>query len=141
MPFDLAVLDANAADGLQGSFPEIKHWYMAGHSLGGAMAATYISNHSTNFDGLILLAAYSTADLSQTPLKVISIYGSNDQVLNREKYQINLVHLPSDYLEYIIEGGNHAYFGMYGLQKGDGMATLTNEVQIKITADFLSSLI
>ena len=80
MPFDLAVLDANAADGLQDYFPEIKHWYMAGHSLGGAMAATYISKHNANFDGLILLAAYSTADLSQTPLKVISIYGSNDQV-------------------------------------------------------------
>lgn len=141
MPFDLAVLDANAADGLQDYFPEIKHWYMAGHSLGGAMAATYISKHNANFDGLILLAAYSTADLSQTPLKVISIYGSNDQVLNREKYQTNLVHLPSDYSEYIIKGGNHAYFGMYGLQKGDGIAALTNEEQIKATVDFLSPLI
>ena len=141
MPFDLAVLNANAADDLQDNFPEIKHWYMAGHSLGGAMAATYISKHIPNFDGLILLAAYSTVDLSQTPLKVISIYGSNDQILNREKYQTNLVHLPSDYLEYIIEGGNHAYFGMYGPQKGDGIAALTNEAQIKVTSDFLSSLI
>lgn len=141
MPFDLAVFDVNAADGLHEQFPEVTHWYMSGHSLGGSMAATYVSKHLKDFDGLILLAAYSTADLSHTNLEVISIYGSNDQVLNRDKYQENLIHLPSDYKEFILEGGNHAYFGTYGEQKGDGKATLTNSQQIEQTVHLLKDYI
>ena len=39
MPGNLAVLDANAAHGLQQEHPEVTTWYIAGHSLGGAMAA------------------------------------------------------------------------------------------------------
>ena len=60
MPGNLAVLDANAADGLQEKHPEITTWYIAGHSLGGAMAANYAAAHSADYNGLILLAAYST---------------------------------------------------------------------------------
>ena len=45
MPGNLAVLDANAADGLQQKHPEITTWYIAGHSLGGAMAAGYAAAH------------------------------------------------------------------------------------------------
>ena len=51
------MLDADAADGLQQEHPEITAWYMAGHSLGGAMAANYVAAHYEDFDGLILLAA------------------------------------------------------------------------------------
>ena len=141
MPFDLAVFNVNAADGLKEQFPEVTHWYMGGHSLGGSMAATYVSKHLEDFDGLILLAAYSSADLSHTDLEVISIYGSNDQVLNRDKYQENLSRLPSEYKEFILEGGNHAYFGTYGEQKGDGKATLTSSQQIEQTVHLLTDSI
>ena len=47
----------------------IEAWYMGGHSLGGSMAASYLEQHSSEYDGLILLASYSTADLSQTDLR------------------------------------------------------------------------
>lgn len=64
MPFNLAVLDMNAADGIAEQYPDIDRWYIGGHSLGGAMAAAYAANHSGELDGLILLAAYSTKDLA-----------------------------------------------------------------------------
>ena len=134
MPFRLAVFDINAAAGIQEQYPNIQHWYIGGHSLGGSMAASYLVDNVEDFDGLILLGSYSTADLSQTSLKVLSIYGSEDMVLNAEKYNQNKENLPSNFIELIIEGGCHAYFGMYGAQDGDGIPTITNEAQINRTA-------
>lgn len=141
MPCNLAVLDMNAADGIQELFPEIKNWYMAGHSLGGSMAASYIGDNSEDYKGLILLAAYSTEDLSSTDLKVLSIYGTEDQVLNREKYLEYEDNLPKDYKEEEIEGGCHAYFGNYGEQEGDGEAGITPEEQQNLTVEAIKSFL
>ena len=134
MPFRLAVLDVNAAEGILQQFPGVTDWYMAGHSLGGSMAAAYLEKHTDAFTGLILLGAYSTADLSQTTLRALSVYGSEDGVMNREKYEENKKNLPAAYSQYVIEGGNHANFGMYGEQKGDGKAALSPAQQIELTA-------
>ncbi len=135
MPGNLAVLDMNAADGICEQYPEIESWYMAGHSLGGSMAASYIAENTEEFDGVILLASYSTADLSGSGLEVLSIYGSNDGVLNMEKYKECKTNLPEDFSEFIIDGGCHAYFGAYGEQDGDGEAEITREQQIEITVN------
>ena len=135
MPFRLAVFDGNAADGLQENYPKVENWYIGGHSLGGSMAASYLSKHAKVFDGLILLGSYSTADLSDLNVEVLSIYGSEDLVLNRENYETNKENLPDDFKEVIIEGGCHAYFGMYGAQEGDGMPGITNEEQIARTVE------
>ena len=141
MPGNLAVLDMNAADGICEQYPEIESWYMAGHSLGGSMAASYISENAKNFEGIILLASYSTADLSNSGLEVLSIYGSNDGVLNMEKYEEYKPNLPEDFNEFIIDGGCHAYFGAYGEQEGDKKATITRDEQIKITVDEITKFI
>ena len=141
MPGNLAVLDMNAADGICEQYPEIENWYMAGHSLGGSMAASYISENSEKYDGIILLASYSTADLSGSELDVLSIYGSNDGVLNMEKYEECKSNLPEDFKETIIDGGCHAYFGAYGEQEGDKKATITRDEQIEITVDEIINFI
>ena len=141
MPFRLAVLNKNAADGIQEQFPNITTWYMAGHSLGGSMAASYLSEHTDAYKGLILLASYSTNDLSDTPLQVLSIYGSEDQVLNQESYQKYYNNLPTTTLEFCIQGGNHAQFGSYGIQKGDGTATITPEEQLQQTVQIILNFI
>ncbi len=141
MPFRLAVFEVNAADGIQQRYPEIESWYIGGHSLGGSMAASYLADHTENFAGLILLGSYSTADLSETNMNVLSIYGSEDQVLNREKYVANSSNLPNSATEVVIEGGCHAYFGMYGAQNGDGTPTVTNEEQIHSAADAISEMV
>lgn len=139
MPGNLAVLNFNAADGLQQTHPEIMTWYIAGHSLGGAMAANYVAAHSGDYAGLILLAAYSTKDLSQTSLKALSVYGSEDGVLNRESYEKNRVNLPAETTEIVLEGGCHAQFGSYGLQDGDGMPTISGEEQVRQTVEAIVS--
>ena len=141
MPFNLAVFDINAADGIRAEYPEVKDWYIGGHSLGGSMAASYLAEHRDEFKGLVLLGSYSTENLSDTDLRVLSVFGSADKVLNRESYAEYKANLPEDFTEIEIPGGCHAYFGMYGAQEGDGTPTITNEEQIKLTADYIFELI
>lgn len=141
MPFNLAVFDIDAAEGIREEYGNLKEWYMVGHSLGGSMAASYISKRFESFSGLILLASYSTENLSDTNLRVLSVYGSEDGVMNRKKYEKNKSNLPDTFEEIIIEGGCHAYFGMYGEQKGDGTAAISPEEQIILTADAVENFV
>ena len=137
MPFNLAVFDMNAADDIIDKYYNIESWYIAGHSLGGSMAASYLDKNHEKFDGLILLGSYSTADLSSTNLKVLSIYGSEDKVLNLTKYNECKTNMPSNFEEHIIEGGCHAYFGVYGPQDKDGIPSISNEEQISNTVNLI----
>ena len=105
------------------------------------MAAEYLSSHSDTFDGLILLASYSASDLHNSNISVLSDYGSEDHVLNMEKYQSNKKNLPADLTEKIIQGGIHSYFGMYGLQKGDGTPSISNSDQLNPAAEQIASWI
>ena len=139
MPGNLAVLDINAADGIQERYTHVNEWYLAGHSLGGAMASSYLASHAEAYEGIILLGAYATEPLNGE--KVLSIYGSEDRVLNMEKYEEGRANLPADYTELIIDGGCHAYFGAYGAQEGDGVPTITAEAQWDITAQAIARFV
>jgi dienelactone hydrolase len=132
MPFNLAVLDMNAAKGMTDKYPEVDNWYIGGHSLGGSMAASFVADNSNDFDGLILLGSYSTAEVT---LPVLSVYGSEDKVLNREKYDKYKSNINASLTETVIDGGCHAYFGMYGAQDGDGTPSVSNEEQIHLTVE------
>ena len=96
------------------------------------------ADNAESFDGLILLGSYSTEDLSSSSLKVLSVYGSEDTVMNMEKYNECEGNLPDGFTQVIIDGGCHAYFGMYGQQKGDGTPKITNDEQIYKTAQAIS---
>ncbi|MGI6535175.1 MAG: alpha/beta hydrolase [Eggerthellaceae bacterium] len=137
MPLDLAILNQDAATNAMSRYPQVEHWYIAGHSLGGAMAANYASSHADGLEGLVLLAAYSTQDISGTSLDVMSVYGSNDGVLNRENYASDRANLPASTHELVIDGGNHAQFGSYGEQQGDGTASISAEQQRAQTVRFI----
>lgn len=132
MPFHLAVFDINAADTVIKHYPNIKEWYIGGHSLGGAMAASYAADHTAKIKGLILMGAYPTK-LLPDQFPVLALYGSNDHVLNKERLFENAKYA-NTYTSYEIKGGNHAWFGYYGQQKKDGKATITHEKQWEITA-------
>ena len=137
MPFDFAIFDSRAAGRFLKLYPEVENWYMAGHSLGGAMAASYVSRHQADFKGLILLAAYATHDLSDSGLKVLSIYGSNDGVLKMDhysKYHKNLPPVGQGLTEIIIDDGNHAQVACYGSQKCDKASEISFEEQQEKTA-------
>ncbi len=128
MPCNLAFLGMNKATEVMEEY-NYDNWYLAGHSLGGAMAASYAADNSGRLDGLIFLAAYSTKNLSDTDLKILSVYGSEDKVVNMEKIEQGRELMPGDYEEFCISGGNHAGFGAYGEQSGDGTATVSGDEQ------------
>ena len=132
MPFNLAVFGINRADEAI-EFNEEMEWYIAGHSLGGAMASGYAADNLDKLEGLILLSSYPTQELPEN-FPVISLYGSEDGVLDINKYN-DEKSLASNFTEIIIEGGNHAGFGNYGSQSGDGTSKITNEEQWQITVE------
>lgn len=137
MPFNLAVLGVNSANRVIRKYSSVEKWFVGGHSLGGSMAASYAKGHDHKVAGVILLGAYSTANLTGTKLSVFTAYGSEDGVLNMKKYEKNIKNLPNGYSSLVIDGGNHAGFGMYGEQKGDGEAKITAEAQIAIVAEMI----
>ncbi len=141
MPFNLAVLKKTAANGMKDQLFWVDNWYMAGHSLGGSMAAAYAADNKDDYKGVILLGAYSSKNLSNSGLKVASIYGSLDTVMNKDNYVGSMGNLPADLTETIIEGGNHSGFGMYGLQEGDTEATITGVAQIEETARLIAEFV
>ncbi len=128
MPYRLAVFGINRADWVLRDY-SYDHYYVGGHSLGGAMAGSYAAGRLDKLDGIVLLAAYSADDVHAEGFSALSVYGSNDQVLNREKYAENAINLPEDCNEVVVEGGNHAQFGDYGAQDGDGVANISPEEQ------------
>lgn len=138
MPFNLAVFNVNGADGIQDLYPQIDKWILMGHSLGGSMAASYASAHDGQWAGLVLLGSYTTSDLADNNIEVLRIYGSNDQVMNRDAYKQNAVNVRDGSLECIIDGGNHAQFGSYGAQSGDGDATIPVHEQQQETAEIIA---
>ncbi len=132
MPCNLAVLNMNAAKGMTDRYPQIEDWCIGGHSLGGSMAASYAVKNTDEIDGLVLLGSYSTAEMS---LPVLSVYGSEDCVMNREKYEKYKKNIDAALTEEIIDGGCHAYFGCYGEQKGDGTPSISPKEQIDFTVE------
>ena len=141
MPFRLAVFDTHAADEVRKALPEIKHWYIGGHSLGGAVASIEVKAHPGIYEGMILLASFSNEDLSGDSIRVFSVYGSEDRVLDPEKYEQAKAKLPENVTERIIAGGCHAGFGMYGAQDGDGTPVITSGEQILFTAQMIADWI
>ena len=129
MPFNIAFFGADTAGSIINS-TNYSHYILAGHSLGGIVASSYV-NKTGDVDGLVLLAAYST-DKINTP--TLSIYGSEDNVLNMNDYNKSKP-LFSNLTEFEIAGGNHAQFAYYGNQSGDGIANITPENQQNQTAD------
>ena len=148
MPENLAFLRSNAADIIKSQYPDAAKyagdldWYLAGHSLGGVAATTYLGEQEDGiYKGIILCASYPGVDLSKKDVRLLSIYGSEDTVLNKDNYDNSKAFWPSDSEEYVIDGGIHSYFGSYGIQKGDGKPSITNAEQIEIAADVISSFI
>jgi pimeloyl-ACP methyl ester carboxylesterase len=139
---NLAMLDVNAADRAIAAFPEIRHWAVGGHSLGGVAAATYASRH--DIDGLVLWASYPSDDsLKNSKMKVISIYGTQD-ISGLTTFEDARTLLPLDTQYVVIQGGNHAQFGDYGIQPGDKEAMITRADQqkqtVQATVQFLKEL-
>lgn len=144
VPLNLAFFDINVAARVQAQYPDIAHWVVAGHSLGGVAASVYAKDHLDELDGLVFFASYPADDsLKNTDLKVFSIYGTRDMA-GMDKFDETKALLPADTQFVVIEGGNHAQFGSYGFQPGDNEATISPEEQwtqiSTATVEFLKTL-
>ncbi len=146
MPLNLAVTAPNKALEVMGVYSDVAHWAVGGHSLGGAMAASFLYGHPGATEGLVLWAAYpaSNNSLAGANTKVTSISATNDGLATPDKIAASVPLLPPGTRWAPIEGGNHAQFGAYGPQPGDGTATITPEEQrrqtVAATIDLLNSL-
>ena len=144
MPLNFAFFASNEADDILAAYPDYDLNLIGGHSLGGAMAHIYAYNHINQIDGLILFGSYGTENtsLATATLPVLSIYGSED--MGAETIASSTKLYPADAQFIRIEGGNHAQFGDYGLQSGDGTASILRIEQQTITveavAQFVASL-
>lgn len=125
-PLHMAIFDVNKADKIINNY-KYEEYFVAGHSMGGAVAGMYAANNLDKLKGVIFFAAYPTKSLQKENFSALSIYGTND--MNPEALQKGKEFYPKDYKEVIIEGGNHAQFGNYGIQKGDGNATISADEQ------------
>ena len=147
MPLNLAIFGIDRAEEVIQTFSEIDIWAIGGHSLGGAMAAEFASQNANEISGLVLWAAYpaDSNDLSQSGLPVLSISASLDGLTTPEKIDSSRALLPPSTHFVEILGGNHAGFGTYGSQSGDGQATISQDEQqaqiIESTTEFLKSLV
>ena len=143
MPFNLAVFDPDRAERLMEAAPDVKAWAVGGHSLGGAMAAAYAAEKDPRVLGLVLLAAYTTdsADLSSSGLAVLSALGDNDLVVDASAWEKSRTLLPEGTTYLTIRGGNHAGFGDYGPQPGDGEASISPADQQAATIEAVVALL
>jgi len=142
MPLDLAVFGVNKANDVIAAYPEIEQWIIGGHSLGGSMAAEFVKGNPTAVDGLVFLASYpaNSTDLSALPIESVSVYGTQDGVA-QDVFEESLNRLPPDTPLVVIDGGNHAQFGHYGPQAGDGTATISRENQQQHTVAAIVELV
>lgn len=130
-PFNFAIFAPGRAAEVERLHPEFAGAYLGGHSLGGAMAASYAGSHPGSTAGLLLLAAWApeSARLGSASLPVLLLSGSEDGLATEAKIAKALPYLPGGTRRVVIQGGNHAQFGEYGPQPGDGQARIEGERQ------------
>jgi len=146
MPLNFAFLGIDRANEVIDAFQNIDTWTIGGHSLGGAMAVEFADANPSKVEGLILWASYpaENTNLSDSDLALLSIYASNDGLATPEDIEASRGRLPQDTIWVEIEGGNHAGFGWYGPQNGDGALTINKSEQqaqiVSATVEFLARI-
>lgn len=128
MPFSLSVLDPDRAAAFRTQAPEIRTWYVGGHSLGGSMACQYASNNPDQVDGVVLFASYCDRSLNGTNLPTLQVLGSRDGVVTSAKATATDKYLPTNATVITIDGANHSQFGSYTGQQDDLSANISYDV-------------
>jgi len=103
--------------------PEIAHWLVGGHSLGGTVAAA-LADNDDRVEGLVLFASYPANPIIRNDLKVLSISGTADGFATPADIEASRAKLPPSTKLVVINGAVHSSFGDYGDQPGDGTPTI-----------------
>jgi hypothetical protein len=111
--------------------PGVERWLVGGHSMGGAIAGQLVHEEPKQFRGLILIGTTHPRDfdISGFAGDVTKVYGTEDRVARHAQSEANKKLLPAGTTWVEVKGGNHAQFGHYGTQIGDGKATISQESQ------------
>lgn len=137
---NLAFFDIEAAANVFDQFPGVKHWVAGGHSLGGVASALFAQAHP-EVEGLIFWASYPADNaLADSDLKMLSIYGTEDMA-GMGKFDETRPFLVPDAQIVVIDGGNHAQFGDYGIQPGDNPALISRQEQQALTVDAVTAFL
>jgi dienelactone hydrolase len=141
MPLNFASLEPSRASAVA-RYPGVVRWVIAGHSMGGTAAASFVASNAASKDpmavaGLILYASYPGrgVDLSTKPLPVVTVGASLDALVTPAQMAAARDRLPAGCRYAEIAGGNHAQFGEYGPQPGDGLAEIPGSIQRKAAVD------
>lgn len=143
-PIGVAFLSAGALGTARAAHPEITNWIVGGHSLGGTVSAgTALADADANatapVSGLLLYASYPSGDAKAIKAEVMSISGSQDGLATPADIEASRANLPASTQFVVIDGAPHAYFGDYGDQPGDGVATVDRATaQSQITDNTLT---
>ncbi len=130
---NLAFFDTRSLAQFTTAAPDVDRWFVGGHSLGGVRAC--LMTPGSDAAGLVLFGSYCANDLSGSALEVLSIAGENDALSTPAIIEQNAGMLPADARFVTIAGANHASFGDYGAQSGDGERTITSEqMRAELTA-------
>lgn len=123
--FNMALFDLRDLSTLTAQAPHVTDWVLAGHSLGGVKACMEADHPAVA--GLVLLASYCATDMSQLTIPVTDVAASEDGLIDSLARSEARRNLPADIVTITLENANHASFGTYGPQPGDGIATLTRD--------------
>jgi len=141
-PFGVGFLAPEAAADVIAANPDVERWMVGGHSLGGVEAASFAARHPEQVDGLLLWGSYPADQLADaTDLAVTSIWGTRDGLTQADDIEASKRNLPPGTTFVTIQGADHAYFGDYGVQAGDGTPTVSREsAQKQIVAASLAAM-
>lgn len=133
---NIAFADVRPLDAFTADAPGIDTWFVGGHSLGGVKACQYAADNDVA--GLVLFGSYCATDLSDSGIPVLSFVASNDGLSTPQKIADAANLLPADTVTVILDGANHADFGDYGVQPGDGESVVDDsDVRQAITDAFV----
>ncbi|TFD02096.1 alpha/beta hydrolase [Cryobacterium sinapicolor] len=137
---NLAILDQRPLSTFTDAVPDVSTWFVGGHSIGGVRACMLADD--SKVDGLVLFGSYCATSPKRTDLRALSLSGSTDGLSTPEQIADRADLLPSDTRFVELEGVNHARFGDYGVENGDGVATApTDAVAAEITNELSEFLL
>ncbi|MEO8444095.1 MAG: alpha/beta fold hydrolase [Gammaproteobacteria bacterium] len=133
MPLNMAIFGPGRADDVEAKYPAIKHWVLAGHSMGGAMAAHYAHNHADKLSGLIIWDAWPAEmdTLVDLTIPVWHIHRATPDGRAPATFEQRRNLFPATSTWVPLRGGIHMQFGSFigGGYKEDWKPLITSDDQ------------
>ena len=128
MPSYWSILAPERLLSIKQAYPNIRHWAVAGHSMGGGAAAMLVQKHPDAVEAMIMWDSYTNAslDMSALQMPVTSIYATRHHNPERPVIFEQAKPFMPDHTVYVpIEGGDHFQYGNFLAEDIEGFNTAT----------------